>query len=348
MIDVVVAVVLHDSEALVPGLAESLGDGLEGVTSWHLVVADSGSRDGGPEAVRTAFPEATVISLGANLGYGAGLNAAVRAAPPHRAVLVMNPDVRLGPGSVAALLDRASEGDAATGSAQIGIVVPRLLDGAGVPAPSIRRRPTVGRAAGEAFLGGRLAGRWGALGEVVTDPSAYTCPGPVDWATGAVWLVTADCFRSLRGFDPSYFLYSEETDFALRARDAGYRTWYEPAAVATHIGGSSNVDPSLYALLTWNRFACYRRHHGAAASLAFRGALLAGEVTRGLAGRSTARAAAAALVSGRPSLLTAAAPVERAVRTADGVHPLTSEPDLAAGAGCHAAGVQPGPTSGDP
>ena len=37
--------------------------------------------------------------------------------------------------------------------------------------------------------------------------------------------------------DESYFLYSEETDFSLRAKDAGWATVYTPAAGAMHVGG---------------------------------------------------------------------------------------------------------------
>ncbi len=51
------------------------------------------------------------------------------------------------------------------------------------------------------------------------------------------WPCPATCFDALGGWDESYFLYSEEADLSLRARDAGFLTRYEPKAVATHIGG---------------------------------------------------------------------------------------------------------------
>jgi GT2 family glycosyltransferase len=178
----------------------------------------------------------------------------------------------------------------------VGIAVPRLLDVDGTLAFSLRREPTILRAAGESVLGGLRAGRVGALGEIVCNPDAYTHTRPTDWATGAAWLITTQCFHAVGGFADDYFLYSEETDLALRARDHGFASVYVPDAVVTHDGGASNVDPALFALLTRNRVRCYRRRHGAAAALAFRVALLAGELARAGSGRATSRAAVRALM----------------------------------------------------
>ena len=61
----------------------------------------------------------------------------------------------------------------------------------------------------------------------------------MDWAQGAVVLMSRACFDALNGWDESYFLYSEETDLSLRARDLGLLTRYEPGSVAVHIGGAS-------------------------------------------------------------------------------------------------------------
>jgi len=43
----------------------------------------------------------------------------------------------------------------------------------------------------------------------------------VDWVSAAFWLVPAPVFRRLRGFDETFFMYCEDTDFCLRLRLAG-------------------------------------------------------------------------------------------------------------------------------
>ena len=285
---VLVVVVTHNSALLVDGLAEALRRELDDAPDHELVVVDNASSDGTAELVRHHLPRAIVVESEANLGYGAAVNLAVRDHPPREAIAVLNPDVILEPGCLRRL--RAALGPG------VGIAVPRLLERDGTVAPSQRREPTVLRAAGESLLGGLRAGRFAALGEIVCDAAAYTRAGQIDWATGAAWLVDVECFERVGGFAEDYFLYSEETDFALRARDLGYVTRFVPEAVATHGGGASNRDPALFALLTRNRVWCYRRRHTAASTLAFRGALLAGELARAGAGRATSRTAVRALL----------------------------------------------------
>ena len=144
---VLLCVVTHDSATLLDDFARALPAALEGVDSWSLTIVDSGSTDDTVATARRLVPDATVIELGANRGYSAGVNAAVASAPPARAYLALNPDIRLGARSVSRLLD-------ALGVAGVGIAVPRLLEADGSTAPSLRRRPSVRRALAAAVSGG--------------------------------------------------------------------------------------------------------------------------------------------------------------------------------------------------
>jgi N-acetylglucosaminyl-diphospho-decaprenol L-rhamnosyltransferase len=177
--------------------------------------------------------------------------------------------------------------------------VPRLVSTEGSLHHSLRRAPTVRGALAEAVMGGHLADRMGALGEVITEPGRYDRPGPAVWATGAAMLLSVAAIREIGSWDESFLLYSEETEYALRAADHGWTLWYEPASVVEHIGGEAKVSPMLAALLTVNRVRLFRRRHGRLASLGYYLAILLGESVRAVAGRRTARAAVVALV--RPS-----------------------------------------------
>jgi N-acetylglucosaminyl-diphospho-decaprenol L-rhamnosyltransferase len=287
-ISVSLVVVTHDSASLLPGFAMALAGALEGVERHEVVVVDSGSTDGSAEQFAALMPGAIVVDLGGNLGYAAGLNAGVAATRLGGPVLLLNPDIRPAAGAVARLVDALS-GDA------VGITVPRLVGEHGETQPSLRRRPTVTRALGEAVLGGPRAGRIHALGELVLDPRAYDHPSTVDWATGAVMCVTRRCLEVVGTWDESYFLYSEETDFALRAGDAGFSTVYVPAAEVVHFGGDAHIAPSLFALLNVNRVRAYRARHGRLATASFRAAIGFGLAGRALAGSTRHRHALRAL-----------------------------------------------------
>jgi GT2 family glycosyltransferase/glycosyltransferase involved in cell wall biosynthesis len=261
---VLVAIVSYNSEAVLGECLAALPAALAGVPAT-VVVVDNASTDGSRDLVRAVAPEAVLVELPANGGYAAGINAAC-GAYPGRDVLVLNPDVRMGAGSVPRLL-------AALDQPGTGIAVPRLHDAAGRLHRSLRREPTVLRALGEAVLGGRLAGRIAPLGEVVGAARHYARPTTADWATGAAMLVSAPCLEAVGGWDESFFLYSEETDFALRARGAGFALRLVPDAAAVHLGGEATTRPDLWAVLTTNRVRLYGRRHGPLATAAFRAAV---------------------------------------------------------------------------
>lgn len=286
---VVAVVVSHNSAAELEGLLPSLSAGM-GAAQWQLVVADNASVDGSGELVRRTVPDATVLDMGRNAGYAAGINAAVRAAAPHTAVLILNADVRLDPGCVDTLL-------VALRAPGTGIVVPRLHDSRGDLIESLRREPTLRRALGAVLLGYRRAGRLPAWGEVVTTASAYEHDTTTDWAEGSMQLVSSECWAACEPWDESYFLYSEETDFDLRARDAGYATRYVVGASATHLEGGSGRSVRLWPLLVANQVRLYGRRHGRPATAAFWALTLVREVCRSR--RPSSRAAVRVLLSPR-------------------------------------------------
>ena len=167
--------------------------------------------------------------------------------------------------------------------------------------PSIRNEPTVRRALAEAVFG-RLAARLGGargLGELVTDPRPHAHAGPVAWATGAAMLLSRQTVQRVGAWDESFLLYSEETDYCLRAADLGLATWFEPAAVIDHIGGEQATSPMLAKLAAVNRVRLFRRRHNALHAAAYYAVVTAGEGVRGLLGRRVSRACFEALV--RPS-----------------------------------------------
>jgi N-acetylglucosaminyl-diphospho-decaprenol L-rhamnosyltransferase len=299
---VTIGVLTYNSESMLPDLLDSLPAGLAGVSDWRLVIADSGSADRTIEVAERLAPDATLVKLGGNRGFAAGVNAVAAAEPLADAVLILSPTVRLGPGCVRCLLDSLHETDA-------GIVVPRLSGGQGESRTSLRRRPTLARAWTEALVGGQRAQRIGALSEVIADPESYRADTRADWATGAVTLVSRACLTKVGPWDESFFLYSEETDFELRAADHGFRLVFSPRATAIHLGGVSRARPELWALTCANKVRLYGMRHRRLPAWAFWTAVLAGEMLRCAVSRPQGRRAAIgkllrerhALVRGEPA-----------------------------------------------
>jgi len=61
----------------------------------------------------------------------------------------------------------------------------------------------------------------------------------VDWVAGASMLIRSQVFEDIGMLDETFFLYYEETDFCLRARRAGWTTWYVVESSVTHVGSAS-------------------------------------------------------------------------------------------------------------
>lgn len=255
-----------------------------------MIVVDNASTDDTVELLMVRADCRIVRS--ANIGYAGGINLGVRQSPDAAAILVLNPDVVLHPRSVPALL-------AALDRPGVGIAAPQIRSEHGRLELSLRREPTILRALGLTKT------KLPVFSEYVAEPAAYESPQPVDWAVGAVLAMSRNCFDALGGWDESYFLYSEEVDVSLRARDAGLVTWYEPKAVATHIGGQSGRNDTTHTMQIVNRVRLYRRRHRSLASWCYYALTVASELSRIPRGHAESRAAVLALLkpTRRPPVL---------------------------------------------
>jgi GT2 family glycosyltransferase len=284
-----VVVVTYNSAGTIGALLDSL-PAAAGPLGYRTVVVDNASADTTCEVVR-GRGDALVVPA-PNLGYAAGLNRGVAALDGSGPILMLNPDCVLAPGSLEQMVQAQVEAGA-------GIVVPQIRGTDGVLARSIRRDPSLLRSVG---LGDS---RWPSLSEVVNEDESYRRRHPIAWATGAVLLVSRECYVAVDGLDESFFMYSEETDLCLRARAAGHETVFEPTAVAVHVGGASGQSPELYAVQALNRVRLYRRTHGIAATVVFWSLAAGRELVRSAGGDADARRAVAALTraGARPAAL---------------------------------------------
>lgn len=207
-----------------------------------VVLADNGSTDGTPQAALERYPNVRLFETGANLGYGTAVNRAVA----HLAetggvaddwVIVANPDVQWGPGSIDALLD------AATRWPRAGALGPLIRDPDGAVYPSARHLPSLIRGGMHAVVGPFWKRNpWtAAYRQERLEPSERT----VGWLSGSCLLVRRSAFSQVGGFDERYFMYMEDVDLGDRLGRAGWLSVYVPSAeVLHHRGHSTGHDPA--------------------------------------------------------------------------------------------------------
>ena len=122
-----------DIDALLEGLRAETAD-----LAVRVLLADNSSRDGTLERVRDRHPDVIAFASGGNVGYAAGINAALRRAGDAETIVILNPDLTVGRGCLKAMLHRLRTSNA-------GAVVPRILDARGHhqphPPPGTGRQP---------------------------------------------------------------------------------------------------------------------------------------------------------------------------------------------------------------
>jgi len=273
-----------------------LPSGLTGVDDWSLVVVDGGSTDGGLDLVRERAPHATIVELPNNPGFAAQANAAAAADPKADLILIISRTGQLRPGCAAELMNAFDDPG-------VGVAVPWLLGRDGHPRPSLRRQPTLLRGWSEAVLGGTFTNRFPALSEVITPPSSYTAETAFAWASGGMTMFSRECLDAAGGWDESMFCYGEETDFELRAADAGYRLVFVPTAYSNHFGGESMARPELYAHLTSNRVRLYGKRHRRPAADLYWASMVVAELVRYPGNRPLRGAALRKLIRERGELV---------------------------------------------
>ncbi len=278
--DLAVVIVTYNSAADIGGLLDSL-EADAGSLAVAVLVADNDSADDTVEVARAHAPEALVYSTGGNIGYAAAINTALARLGGTSPVMILNPDSAVAPGALPLLL-AGLRGD-------VGAVVPRIVGQDGTTALSLRREPSLAAALGDAVVGSRFRSRPARFAETVFDPASYESAHAVDWATGAALLVSAEAVAAVGPWDERFFLYSEETDYFRRLRDAGYRVMYEPDAVVRHAAGGSGASARLDALMAVNRIRYVRKHRSRPYAAVYRWLVAAGEVLRlGIPGHALA------------------------------------------------------------
>ncbi len=185
----------------------------------RTIVVDNGSRDGTAELVRERFPQTTFVELAENRGFGAAVNAGV-AAGDGAAIVLVNNDVDVDPGFLAALLE------------------------------PLRADPSVGMVAAMTLMPGRE--RIDAFGiELDAGLSAYNrlrhaplaegvaAAGVLAGPSGGADAYRRSAFEQAGGFDETLIAYGEDVDLALRLRAAGWRAAQAPGARGVHLGGAT-------------------------------------------------------------------------------------------------------------
>ena len=227
----------------------------EGV-AHEVLVLDNASDDGSAEAVRAVGRDVRLIALERRAGKAANDTRLLQEAR-GRYCLLLNEDAELMDACTRALLD-ALEGDPTAAAAGAQLITPE-----GRPTACAWRLPDLPWAlAAAVYLHNRVAVQ-----------SRGTEVREVGWAQSSTLLVRRTAAEQVDWFDPAFFVYSDETDFCKRLRDAGWTILFVPQARAIHHDQLSTDSAAMSRRIVEfhrGRDLYFRRHRMPLARLAWR------------------------------------------------------------------------------
>lgn len=232
----------------------------------EIIVVDNHSDDEHVRRLKRLPSEIAVLRTERNLGYGGAADRGFEVAM-GRYVAVLNPDMVLIPGALQALVTPLIT------DPRVGATGPRFWwhDERRFMMPP-NDDPTLG------FL---FLTRFGPLMRTVghlhmrrwtREAVAYWRslePRHVSVLCGAFIVMRREVLSEVGGFDPGYFIYYTDADWARRVRRAGYRLLYVPQAEVIHYYNQSpKTDSGRSAIASETRF--YAKHYGWRGRMAFK------------------------------------------------------------------------------
>ncbi len=214
---------------------------------FEVIVVDNGSEDGSVEAARSHLynyfqSRSLLIENKENFGFCRANNQGIAAARGEY-IALLNNDAVAEPGWLAALLPAFA--DKSIGMAASKIVSydnPNIIDKAGHLI----------------YPDGQNRGR----GTGAVDCGQYDRVEEALWPDGCAAMYRKSMLEEIGGFDEDLFAYADDAELGLRARIAGWRCLYMPAAVVRHRRGATLgiLSPRRIELIERNRILLVVKH----------------------------------------------------------------------------------------
>jgi N-acetylglucosaminyl-diphospho-decaprenol L-rhamnosyltransferase len=221
-----------------------------------VIIVDNASSDGSADALAARRLRLDLVRNRENRGFAVACNqGAARGQAPL--VLFLNPDVRVEEDTVAAAA-RYLEDPAHRG---VGILGVQLLDVAGRVQVSCARAPTAAGLLLQTLFLDRIC-------PALVPPHFVTewdhgDTRPVDQVMGAFLMIRRSLLDRLGGFDERFFLYYEDVDLCMAARENGSAVVHYAGARAIHEGQGTTAavkDRRLFHLLSSRVLYATKRH----------------------------------------------------------------------------------------
>lgn len=198
----------------------------------EVIVVDNGSADGSIEYLKKRFPWAKIYDSGANLGFAGGNNYGFKRSS-GKYIWLLNSDTILKSSTISTLMKMTVKQNSAIASC-------RLLNKNGSIQPQGGYLPELWRLkAWMLFIDDLPIISWFFPAYHVNRCSYFQKNQHPGWLAGTALLIRRDVYQKLKGLDEKFFMYGEDVEFCLRAKNLGWIPDYFSAPALTHLGQAS-------------------------------------------------------------------------------------------------------------
>lgn len=233
--DVSIIIVNYNTKDLIKTCIDSIYGQTDQI-KFEIIVVDNASKDGSQQMIKNEFPNVILIESPENMGFGKANNFGAKHAS-GKYLLFLNSDTILLNNAVRYFFDFSEQNNAY----KIGALGSILLDIDNNPTHSYNSFPTMTGILKAIIRGYLYKNRKNDT--PITLAVAENLPKSVDYITGADLFLTKDLFIKVNGFDPSFFLYFEETDLQKKFQNQGYQNMIIEGPLIIHLEGGSDLSP---------------------------------------------------------------------------------------------------------
>ncbi len=254
--DISICIVTYQARDLLKDCLDSIYQ-CPPASTFEIIVVDNHSQDGVIEMIRKEYPDVQLIENATNEGYTRPMNQALKAGS-GRYLIQLNPDTLVPPEMFDRLVRFMEE------HPEAGICTPKVLNRDGTLQKQCRRSAARPWDAFTYFTG--LSKRYPKdrrfAGYLMTylDENEVNA---VEAVSGSCMFIRREVIRQIGYLDELFFAYQEDADFCFRARQAGWKIYYNPEAQIIHYGGQGGSKVEVYrSIYQWHRsyFLYYRKH----------------------------------------------------------------------------------------
>lgn len=194
--------------------------------NYQVIIVDNGSENESVKEIKRRSNGVILIEVEKNLGFSRGVNFGIKYAIDNHAdfVLLLNNDTIVTTNVLTELVNRINRDE------RIGLIGGKIL--------YLGNKNKIWSAGGGIKC---LTKRTYQFGEMKQDNGKYDVEREVDFLSACCLLIRKQVIEKIGWFDPDYFMYYEDVDFCVRAKQQSYKIIYWPQAVIWHkVGSASN------------------------------------------------------------------------------------------------------------